>query len=75
MMRAAGLLPSTLGSFTITQQFQPWVERIGTSPGGVTGLRALFDEAPDEVRGAFGIGGHGAYDFRLELALVRGTKP
>jgi hypothetical protein len=40
----------------------------------VVGLRALFDEAPDEVRGAFGIRGHGAYDFRLELALIRAVR-
>jgi SAM-dependent methyltransferase len=74
MLRGAGLAPELLGRFTIHQEFESWVERIGTSPGGVTGLRALFDEAPDEVRGAFGIRGHGAYDFRLELALFRGTR-
>ena len=71
MLRAAGLAPELLGRFTIHQEFEPWVERIGTSPGAVTGLRALFDEAPDEVRGAFGIRGAGAYDFSLELALIR----
>lgn len=74
MMRAAGLAPEPLGSFTITQEFDAWVERIGTAPGAVVGLRALFDEAPEEVRGAFGIRGHGAYDFRLELALIRATR-
>ena len=73
MLRAAGLAPEPLGRFSIHQEFDPWVERIGTSPGAVEGLRALFDEAPDEVRGAFGIRGHGAYDFRLELALIRAT--
>ena len=73
MLREAGLVAETLGHFTITQEFEAWVERIGTSPGAVTGLRALFDEAPDEVRGAFGIRGHGAYGFRLDLALIRGT--
>lgn len=74
MMRAAGLAPEPLGRFHIHQEFEPWVERIGTSPGAVEGLRALFDEAPDEVRGAFGIRGNGAYDFRLELALIRATR-
>jgi SAM-dependent methyltransferase len=74
MLRAAGLEPEVLGSFTIHQEFLPWVERIGTSPGAVTGLRALFDEAPEEVRGAFGIRGDGHYDFRLELALIRGVR-
>lgn len=74
MLRAVGLEPSTLASFTIELDFAAWVERIGTSPAAITGLRALFDEAPDEVRGAFGIVGHGAYDFRLELALIRGSR-
>jgi len=74
MMRAAGLAPSTLGSFTIEIDFDAWVARIGTAPAAVTGLRALFDEAPEEVRGAFGIRGHGAYDFRLELTLIRATR-
>jgi len=74
MLREVGLVAEVLGHFTITQEFEPWVERIGTSPGAVTGLRALFDEAPDEVRGAFGIRGHGAYEFRLELALIRGAR-
>jgi SAM-dependent methyltransferase len=74
MLRDAGFAPELCGRFVIHQEFEPWVERIGTSPGAVTGLRALFDEAPEEVRSAFGIRGHGAYDFRLELALFRATR-
>lgn len=74
MLRAASLAPQLLGRFSIEQEFGPWVERIGTSPSAVVGLRALCDEAPDEVRGAFGIRGGGSYDFRLELALIRGTR-
>jgi SAM-dependent methyltransferase len=74
MFREAGLGPETLGRFRIGQEFGPWVERIGTSEGAVTGLRALFDAVPDEVRGAFGIRGGGDYDFTLELALVRGVR-
>jgi SAM-dependent methyltransferase len=75
MLRVAGLEPSVLGSFAIEIDFEAWVERIGTPPPAVTGLRALFDEAPEEVRGAFGIRGNGSYDFRLELALIRGARP
>jgi hypothetical protein len=74
MLRAADLEPELLGRFEIQQQFEPWVERIGTSPAAVIGLRALCDEAPDEVRRAFGIRGHGHYDFRLDLALIRGVR-
>ena len=72
MFRAAGLEPDLLGRFEIAQEFGSWVERIGTPADAVTGLRALFDHAPHEVRGAFGIRGDGHYDFRLELAVIRG---
>ena len=74
MLRVVGLAPTVLGNFTLEIDFAAWVARIGTSPAAVTGLRALFDEAPEEVRGAFGIKGDGAYDFRLEVALVRAEK-
>lgn len=73
MFRAAGLVPAVLGRFDIHQEFEPWVERIGTPPDAVRGLRALFDAAPDEVRGHFGIRGDGTYAFRLDVALLRGT--
>lgn len=72
MFRAAGFVPELLGTWTIHQDFEPWVERIGTSPAAVAGLRALFDQAPHEVRGAFGIRGDGDYAFTLELAVIAG---
>lgn len=50
MFRAAGLVPETLELFPIHQDFEPWVERIATPAGAVTGLRALFDAVPDELR-------------------------
>jgi len=74
LFRAAGFEPETLGSFRIQQEFTPWVERIGTAPAAVAGLRALFDAAPDEVRGAFDIRGAGEYGFSLDLALIRGQR-
>jgi SAM-dependent methyltransferase len=72
MFRAAGLAPDCLGHFDIHQEFEPWVARIGTSPDAVIGLRALFDAAPDEVRGHYGIRGRGDYAFRLDCAVIRG---
>ncbi len=72
LLRAARLSPELLGRWTLHQEFEPWVERVGTSPDAVAGLRALFDAAPDEVRGAFGIRGRGDYAFALEVALLRG---
>jgi len=74
MLRAVGLEASSLGSFASAQEFDAWVARIGTSPAAVKGLQALFDEAPEEVRAAFGIRGQGRYDFRLEFALIRGAR-
>lgn len=74
MFRAAGLEPELLGRYRIQQDFDSWVERIGTSADAVTGLRALFEHAPHEVRGAFGIRGDGDYDFELELALIAGRR-
>jgi SAM-dependent methyltransferase len=71
MFQASGLEPSLLGTWTLHQEFEPWVARIGTAPAAVAGLRALFDAAPDEVRASFGIRG-GDYAFDLESALVQG---
>ena len=78
--RAAGVKvyvdgkPEPLVTFRIHQEFGSWVERIGTGPDAVAGLRALFDAAPAEVRGAFDIRGDGEYDFSLDLALIRGQR-
>jgi SAM-dependent methyltransferase len=72
MFRDAGLAPSQLGSFRIHQDFEPWVERIGTPEGCVVGLRALFDAVPDELRRAFDVRGDGDYAFSLPLAVLKG---
>ena len=74
MFRDAGLEPQLLGGFRIHQDFEPWVERIGTPPGCIAGLRALFEAVPDEVRGAFGIRGDGHYAFHLDLAVLQGVR-
>ena len=72
--RAAGLAVETLARFDIPLEFEPWVARIGTSPEGQTGLRALFDAAPDDVRAHFRIHEAAPYAFRLESALLRGRQ-
>jgi ubiquinone/menaquinone biosynthesis C-methylase UbiE len=74
MFRAAGLEPACLGHYDIHQDFEPWVARIGTRPDAVIGLRALFEAAPDEVRGHFGIRANGDYAFRLDAAVLRGVR-
>jgi hypothetical protein len=74
MFRAAGLVPSCLGRFDIHQEFEPWVARMRTPADAVTGLRALCDAVPDEVRGHYGIRGRGDYAFRLDSALLCGER-
>ena len=74
MFQDAGLAPSCLLRFDIHQEFAPWVARIGTAPDAVTGLRALCDAAPDEVRGHFAIRAHGEYAFRLDGAVLLGVR-
>jgi SAM-dependent methyltransferase len=73
MFVAAGLAPEHLASLPCDIGFDAWVERIGTSPDGVRGLRSLFDHAPTEIRDAFGI--TAGYDFRLTFAVMRGRMP
>jgi SAM-dependent methyltransferase len=75
MFQAEGFAPELLGTWTIRQEFESWVARIATPADAVTGLRALFEHAPDEVRGAFGIRGGGDCDFTLDLALIAGRAP
>jgi ubiquinone/menaquinone biosynthesis C-methylase UbiE len=72
MLRDAGFEPEQLGQWKIEQDFDPWVERIGTHPDAVAGLRALFDHVPQEVRSTFDIRGDGDYAFTLQLALIAG---
>jgi SAM-dependent methyltransferase len=72
MFEAAGLAPRRLGAWTLHQDFEPWVARIGTARAAVEGLRALFDAAPDEVRQSFGIRAGGSYAFTLEIAFIEG---
>ena len=72
MFRSQGLVPEVLGSWPMRQDFATWVARIGTPPDAVTGLRALFDAASDEVRRAFDIRERGDYGFTLRAALLRG---
>jgi SAM-dependent methyltransferase len=74
MLVSAGLAPERLGRFKIHQEFQQWVERMGTPEPAVAGLRALFDAVPGEVRSAFGIRGGGDYAFDLEIAVLLGRK-
>ncbi len=72
MFERSGLGARRVSDFEIPLHFEPWVERIGTSSEAITGLRALFDAAPDEARAAFAIGAD--YGFTLPSALLEGRR-
>ena len=74
MFDGAGLRSEPLLDFELELGFDAWVERNGTSPEAVLGLRALFDAAPAEVRERFGLERPGAYDFRLPVGVRRGLR-
>jgi SAM-dependent methyltransferase len=56
MQGAVGFQQPAVSSWKLPQEFQPWVERIGTPPERVAALRAVFAQLPSEVREYFQIG-------------------
>jgi ubiquinone/menaquinone biosynthesis C-methylase UbiE len=56
MQQAAGFRAPAVNSWKLPQQFQPWVERIGTPPERVSALKAVFAQLPSEVREYFQVG-------------------
>lgn len=70
---AAGLSFESCGKFRISQSFDAWVERIGTAPDAVAGLRALFRDAPESCRAHFALEGEGDR-FELEIGVFAGVR-
>jgi hypothetical protein len=70
----AGLTCEVQGHWTLRLHFEDWIARIGTKPELVTGLRALIDAAPTEVRAALGFAPETGYDWSIPIALVEGRK-
>jgi len=56
MQRLAGFAPPAVSRWQLPQEFQPWVERIGTPLERVAALKAVFAQLPSEVRDYFQIG-------------------
>jgi SAM-dependent methyltransferase len=56
MQQAAGFQHPAVSAWKLPQEFQPWVERIGTPPERVAALKAVFAQLPSEVREYFQIG-------------------
>jgi ubiquinone/menaquinone biosynthesis C-methylase UbiE len=73
MLGAAGFAADLVGRWDLRLDFESWVARMNTPPLAVSQLRALFDGAPGEVRGALSIGGQQDYSFSVPVALLRGS--
>ncbi|MCA9907123.1 MAG: class I SAM-dependent methyltransferase [Anaerolineae bacterium] len=72
MLIAAGFDPQVMFGWMLPLEFDAWVKRIDTPPQLVDTLRALFDDAPAEVRAAFTIGLD--YGFSIPGAVVMGRR-
>ena len=70
----AGLSAEVGGRWPTRLGFESWIERLSTPAALVTGLRALIDAAPSEVRAAFEIGPETGYDWSIPIALVAGRR-
>jgi SAM-dependent methyltransferase len=74
MFEAAGLEVEMGSRWTLRLGFDDWVKRIGTAAPLVTGLRALMDSAPSEVRAALEISPDTGCDWSIPVALVAGRR-
>src|SRR5262249_917073 len=72
--RDAGLAVEVGPRWALRLGFADWVARIGTPAALVTGLRALMDAAPSEVRAAYEIAPESGCDWSIPSALVAGRK-
>jgi SAM-dependent methyltransferase len=70
----AGLSAEVGGRWPTRLGFESWIERLSTPAALVTGLRALIDAAPSEVRAAFEIAPETGYDWSIPIALVAGRR-
>jgi ubiquinone/menaquinone biosynthesis C-methylase UbiE len=71
----AGLGFEFVATFPLRIEFEPWVERIGTSAQARSMLRTLLQDAPDEIRAALDLRRDGGHDFTQHAALMVGRKP
>ena len=74
LFRDAGFAVEVGPRWTLRLGFDEWVARIGTPAALVTGLRALLDAAPSEVRATYEISPETGCDWSIPIALVAGRK-
>ena len=72
MLEAAGLRVEELRRAWLPIEFEPWIWRMATPPTAVAAIRALFAEAPGEVREAFALECPESHDFRMPTAVLAG---
>jgi SAM-dependent methyltransferase len=77
MLAAEGFEAEVLGSWMLHQDFDAWVERIGTPETAVAHLRFAFGHASAETREAFAIeaGPESTRSVGIPCSLVRGLSP
>lgn len=61
-LHAAGFAPGTPQFFRRRLDFNAWVERMATPPGIIAAIRALQQQAPEEVRRHFAIERDGSFE-------------
>jgi ubiquinone/menaquinone biosynthesis C-methylase UbiE len=75
MFEAAGFAFEAGPRWPVRLEFDSWVKRIGTPAPLVTGLRALIDAAPTEVRETLQIAPETGCDWSIPIGLLIGKRP
>lgn len=72
MQGAAGFAAATVVGWRVAIEFNSWIARIGTKPGRVAALQAVFADLPTEVLDHFKI--DAARGFELQMAWLDASK-
>jgi hypothetical protein len=72
MHKAAGFAESSVKSWKTPIDFQTWIGRIGTPPGRVAALHAVFPALPREAVDYFRISD--GFSFEFDTAWIESTK-
>lgn len=72
LLALAGFDQPAFSSWPLRLAFGPWVERMRTPPQRVAMIRALQDEAPDEVAAALALEADGSFTLRTGCFWARG---
>ncbi len=76
MLTSAGFAPEVLMTFDLTLRFDAWTRRIGTPRQHADTIKAIFNEASDDIRRAFRLPASiisDDFDFVIPGAVIRAT--